>query len=351
MDINEFAELIERSHMSIDEKGKVTFTPRYPKDERRVAEIIAKNQMEHFSFTDLQALSKDFAPVYQARRKLQAKRAEEFSALSPKQIAELSTEQKLDYLDAVFPKWQEPDGLLKACSENEQNIKAALYGIKFPESFWKAEKKSAERYAALIAGQPKLCDAVKNWRQTSLNDKKEAIMQAAEVFEYVYGLAPKIEFFTEEQERAQLQAEGLNKDTHIYAAYQRGGTLYFNEDRLQESYNFFAVSVLLHEGTHLRQNMQSFNDKLVDRIFDCNMRYVAYYDRKKNDKQSAEYMDLYTANPIEVHAHAVQDYMEQRFTEISGIKKVEGAENAVADKIHNKAFAMAKIAQAGLREK
>ena len=351
MDINEFAELIERSHMSIDEKGKVTFTPRYPKDERRVAEIIAKNQMEHFSFTDLQALSKDFAPVYQARRKLQAKRAEEFSALSPKQIAELSTEQKLDYLDAVFPKWQEPDGLLKACSENEQNIKAALYGIKFPESFWKAEKKSAERYAALIAGQPKLCDAVKNWRQTSLNDKKEAIMQAAEVFEYVYGLAPKIEFFTEEQERAQLQAEGLNKDTHIYAAYQRGGTLYFNEDRLQESYNFFAVSVLLHEGTHLRQNMQSFNDKLVDRIFDCNMRYVAYYDRKKNDKQSAEYMDLYTANPIEVHAHAVQDYMEQRFTEITGIKKVEGAENAVADKIHNKAFAMAKIAQAGLREK
>lgn len=351
MDINEFADLIERSNMSVDEKGKMTFAPRYPKDERRVAEIIKNNKMEQFSFADLQKISKDFAPVYQAKRKLQAKRAAEFSALSPKQIAELSTEQKLDYLEAVFPKWQEPDGLLKACAENEQNIKAALFGIKFPESFWKAEKKSAERYAALIARQPEICNKIKNWRQTSLNDKKEAIKQAAEVFEYVYGVAPKIAFFTEEQERAKLQAAGLNKDTHIYAAYQRGGTLYFNEDRLQESYNFFAVSVLLHEGTHLRQNAQSFNDKLVDRIFDCNMRYVAYYDRKKNDKQSAEYMDLYTANPIEVHAHAVQDYMEQRFTEITGIKKVEGAENAVADKIHNKAFAMAKIAQAGLREK
>ena len=350
MDINEFADLIERSNMSVDEKGKMTFAPRYPKDERRVAEIIKNNKMEQFSFADLQKISKDFAPVYQAKRKLQAKRAAEFSALSPKQIAELSTEQKLDYLEAVFPKWQEPDGLLKACAENEQNIKAALFGIKFPESFWKAEKKSAERYAALIARQPEICNKIKNWRQTSLNDKKEAIKQAAEVFEYVYGVAPKIAFFTEEQERAKLQAAGLNKDTHIYA-YQRGGTLYFNEDRLQESYNFFAVSVLLHEGTHLRQNAQSFNDKLVDRIFDCNMRYVAYYDRKKNDKQSAEYMDLYTANPIEVHAHAVQDYMEQRFTEITGIKKVEGAENAVADKIHNKAFAMAKIAQAGLREK
>lgn len=349
MDINEFADLIERSNMSVDEKGKMTFAPRYPKDERRVAEIIKNNKMEQFSFADLQKISKDFAPVYQAKRKLQAKRAAEFSALSPKQIAELSTEQKLDYLEAVFPKWQEPDGLLKACAENEQNIKAALFGIKFPESFWKAEKKSAERYAALIARQPEICNKIKNWRQTSLNDKKEAIKQAAEVFEYVYGVAPKIAFFTEEQERAKLQAAGLNKDTHIYAAYQRGGTLYFNEDRLQESYNFFAVSVLLHEGTHLRQNAQSFNDKLVDRIFDCNMRYVAYYDRKKNDKQSAEYMDLYTANPIEVHAHAVQDYMEQRFTEITGIKKVEGAENAVADKIHNKAFAMAKIAQAGLR--
>lgn len=345
MDINEFADLIERCKMSVDEQGKMTFTPRYPKDERRVAEIIKNNKMEHFSFTDLQAISKNYAPLYQARRKLQAKRAEEFTSLSPKQIAELSTEQKLDYLEAVFPKWQEPDELLKVCAKNEQNIKAALYGIKFPESFWKAEKKSAERYASLIANQPEMCDKIKNWQQTSLADKKAAIMQAAEVFEYVYGVTPKITFFTEEQERAKLQAEGLNKDTHIYAAYQQGGTLYFNEDRLQESYNFFAVSVLLHEGTHLRQNAQSFNDKLVDRIFDCNMRYVAYYDRKKNDKQSAEYMDLYTANPIEVHAHAVQDYMEQRFTEITGIKKVEGAENAVADKIHNKAFAMAKIAQ------
>lgn len=345
MDINEFADLIERCKMSVDEQGKMTFTPRYYKDERRVAEIIKNNKMEHFSFTDLQAISKNFAPLYQTRRKLQAKRAEEFTSLSPKQIAELSTEQKLDYLEAVFPKWQEPDELLKVCAKNEQNIKAALYGIKFPESFWKSEKKSAERYASLIANQPEMCDKIKNWQQTSLADKKAAIKQAAEVFEYVYGVTPKITFFAEEQERAKLQAEGLNKDTHIYAAYQQGGTLYFNEDRLQESYNFFAVSVLLHEGTHLRQNAQSFNDKLVDRIFDCNMRYVAYYDRKKNDKQSAEYMDLYTANPIEVHAHAVQDYMEQRFTEITGIKKVEGAENAVADKIHNKAFAMAKIAQ------
>lgn len=351
MDINEFADLIERCKMSVDKQGKMTFTPRYHKDERRVAEIIKNNKMEHFSFTDLQALSKNFAPLYQARRKLQAKRAEEFTSLSPKQIAELSTEQKLDYLEAVFPKWQEPDELLKVCAENEQNIKAALYGIKFPESFWKAEKKSVERYASLIAGQSELCDKLKNWRQTSLNDKKEVVKQAAEVFEYVYGVAPKIEFFTEEQERAKLLAAGLNKDAHINAAYQQGDTLYFNEERLQQSDNFFAVSVLLHEGTHLRQDTQSFNDKSVDRIFDCNMCYVSYYDRKKNDKQSAEYMDLYAANPIEVHAHAVQDYMEQRFPEISGIKKVDGAENAVADKIHNKAFTMAKIAQADLREK
>lgn len=351
MDINEFADLIERCKMSVDEQGKMTFAPRYPNDERRVAEIIKKNKMEHFSFTDLQKLCKDFTPAYQARRKLQAKRAAEFSALSPKQIAELSTEQKLDYLEAVFPKWQEPDGLLKACAENEQNIKAALYGIKFPESFWKSEKKSAERYAALIARQPELCDKLKNWQQTSLADKKAAIMQAAEVFEYVYGLAPKITFFTEEQERAKLPAAGLSKDTHIYAAYRQGDTLYFNEDRMQQSDNFFAVSVLLHEGTHLRQNTQSFNDKSVDRIFDCNMCYVSYYDRKKNDKQSAEYMDLYAATQIEVHAHAVQDYMEQRFMEISGIKKMNGTENAVADKIHNKAFAMAKIAQTGLKEK
>ena len=72
MDINEFADLIERCKMSVDKQGKMTFTPRYHKDERRVAEIIKNNKMEHFSFTDLQAISKNFAPLYQARRKLQS---------------------------------------------------------------------------------------------------------------------------------------------------------------------------------------------------------------------------------------------------------------------------------------
>ena len=178
-----------------------------------------------------------------------------------------------------------------------------------------------------------------------MDNKKDVIRQAANIFEYVYGTAPKIEFFTEEQEKARQKNAGLNENAHINAAYYHKGKIHFNEERLQKSDNFFAVSVMFHEGTHLRQDCENFDNPLVKRIFDCDMNNVTLYENEINDRESANYKDLYAMQPDETHAHGLQEYMEQQLTEKTGIEKDRNTNSKEVKRIHNKAFSMAKLTQ------
>lgn len=277
MKIEDFEALMDTCKITMNENGKVIFTPWRDKDEERISKIIADNGLEKISLNDFNEIVAKHRSLYMVRQKLKQQKAEQFSAMTTKQIAELPLEQKIEYMEILFPRRQTVNETMEVCKKNEENIKACLFNIDFPKSFWDKEKKQADRYASLIANQPEITDRMKNWQETSLDNKKDVIRQAANIFKYVYGTAPKIEFFTEEQEKARQKNAGLNENAHINAAYYHKGKIHFNEERLQKSDNFFAVSVMFHEGTHLRQDCENFDNPLVKRIFDCDMNNVTFY--------------------------------------------------------------------------
>ena len=214
------------------------------------------------------------------------------------------------------------------------------------KDFWEEEKKLAERYASLIASDLDITDEMKNWQNASLSDKQFIIQQAGKAFKYVYGTSINIVFFTEKEERARKQAMGMSKDVHINAAYYKDGKLHFNLDRLKNSDNYFAVSVLFHEATHLRQECETFKDPLVERIFNCNLNFAAVYEDIISDKKSPTFKDFYTMQPGETHAHGLQEYVEQLIAEKTGIEKTHYTDlSAEIKNIHNKAYSMAKLTQ------
>lgn len=346
MNIDDFEYLMNSCTISLDENNSVHFAPLSYKAGKIVAKIIHDNALENLSLQGLQKIADEFKPQLLTRNKIKQVKAKEFALLSPDKVAGLALEKKLEYMEILFPLNQTVNELKTVCKENYENIRACLFNIKFPANFWDKEKKSAERYAALISNQPELTDKLKNWEHTSLDEKKDAVIQAGKVFEYVYGIKPEIVFTSTEEERAKNVAQGLSADAHINAAYQRGGKIYFNTDRLQESDNFFAVSVLFHEGTHLRQHFQTFEDAAVERIFNCNLVNASLYEDLADDKTAAEYKDLYVMQPSEVHACGLQEYVEQRLTEKTGINKVH-YKNPDKDvqKVHNKLFSMEKVSQ------
>ena len=180
-----------------------------------------------------------------------------------------------------------------------------------------------------------------------MEDKKAVIEKAGKVFEFVYGINPEVVYFPPpEEEKAKNRKLGLPEDTHINAAYQHEGRIYFNEERLQDSDNFFAISVLFHEGTHLRQHFETFKDPIVQRIFDCCLNNLTVYENLANDKKSADYKDLYAMQPSETHAHGLQEYVEQLITEKTGIQKTQHTQlDKETRNVHNKGFSMAKLAQ------
>ncbi len=346
MNLDEFEILMDKTKITMDDNGFVFFEPKCEKDKPKVDNIIKENQMENWSCKDLQALATKYAPLYQARKKLKQQKIERFSNSTPEQIANLSLEQKLEYIELLFPSTQTKDELMGVCQKNEENLKACLFNMDFPQSFWSNEKKLADRFVSLIASQPDIIDKLKNWRDTSLDDKKLMIQQVGKVFEYVYGIAPEVVFFTPEEEKAKRRKIGLNEDAPINAAYFSNGKIHFNEERLQSSDNFFAVSVLFHEGMHLRQHQSNFDDPLVQRIFDSNLTNINVYEDEINNKEAVSYRDLYAMQPSETHAHGLQEYVEQQITEKTGIDKVHYTDlGKEIENVHNKAFSMAKLTQ------
>lgn len=352
MNIEQYECLLDKCKITLDAADFVHFEPLTYKVGKEVEKIIAENRLENLGMPEFMELNEKYMPLYQARRKVKARKFDQFAQMNPQQVADLPLEKKLEYMEVVFPVNQTVNELKAVCAENKENIRTCLYGIDFPQSFWVKEKKSAERFAALVAEQPEIADKIKNWQNTTLEEKKAVINQAGKVFEYVYGIAPEVGYFTPDEERARNKANGMAEDAHIEAAYQFKGKVYFNEERLQNSDNLFAVSVLFHEGTHLRQHFETFENPLVERIFSCHMGNAATYEDIESNKKSADYMDLYALQPSEKHAHGLQKYVEQQLMEKMGVEKTHFTKlGKETSQIQNKAFSMAEITQYRSKQK
>lgn len=344
MKVEDFETLIENCKFFLDDE-KVRFVPYTIKDNKRVAKILIENKMTNISLDEFNKIAKQSMPLYQARKKLKQQQLNKYNAMSSDEISKLPMENKVEYLELLFPRNQTKENVDDICRNNEENIRACLFNLDFPQSFWQKEKEQAARYASLVANSPEISPKLKNWRDTSLDDKKEVIKQSLKIFEYVYGDAPKLEFYTEAQERERLVKLGYPEDVHINAANYHEGIISFNTDRLQDCDNFFAVSVPFHEGTHYRQDVQSFGDALVDRIFQSSAANLLAYDNEDNNKQGKNYKDLYTMLPFEVHAYGLQEYMENSLIENTGIQKSKNKDTPEVKHIHNKGYSMAKVNQ------
>lgn len=345
MNIEDFEFLMEACKILVAGDNKLSFEPYLFKDKYRVVDICKNNKLENISPDDFSNLAKDLFPLYQTRKKLRQKQIEDFSKFTPEQVSKLPLEEKVKYLELLFPRNQTKKDLMELCENNQDNLRACLFNMDFPRDFWKKEKQQADRFVSLVTTSQEIIDKIKNWKNVSLEDKKETIKQTAEIFKYVYGDAPKIEFFTEQQERERLKGLGYPDDVHINGADSGNGIIRFNEDRLQKSDNFFGVSVLFHEGMHFRQDTKSFGDPIVDRIFSLNVNHLNVYEDTLNNKNSSEYRDFYTMQPAEIHAYGLQEYMENNLIEKTGIQKTHNEDLLETRKIHNKGFSMAKLTQ------
>lgn len=347
MNLDDYEYLVERCRITLTDNNNVVFEP-YRNGDRLVSRIIKNNCLEALSMEDFQELGQRYGAQYNIRQKMKKQLADRISDMTIQEIGSLSLKQKLDYLDILFPAEQTKENLVATCEKNYEKIRVCLFNLDFSKDFWNDEMQKVERFSSLIADQPDIINRMKKGKNTTLDDKKDVIQQASRVFEYVYGIMPKIEYFTTAEEKERQKAEGFSKDTHVNAAYYNpsDGKIYFNEERLKDSDVFFAVSVLLHEGTHLRQDNISFGDAQINRMFNNFIGDVNIYEDLLNDKTSANYKDLYTMLPDEKHAYGVQQYMEQFLMEKIGIEKTNYAiGNKEAQKIHDKAFAMVAIAQ------
>ena len=341
MNYKEYEILVDCCQIMLDGEY-VFFNPRLGADKKVIDKIIANNELTNLSKGKFLEIASKYAPLYQTHKKLQKKQLEAYSQMSPQQIADLPLKDKINYIDLLFT--QNNEDFITACKNNEDRIKACMFNMNFSKSFWDKEKQQTDRYVALVANSPDMMNSIKNWKNSSLDDKKQAVLKSAEFFKYVYGDVPEVVFFTFEEERAERHRKGEDENAPIYAAYYNveDKKIHFNLERLQDSDNFFAFSVMLHEGTHFRQDTQNFEDPLINKIFHSHIRQAQLIDKN----EGIETLNFYTMQPEEIHAHGLQEYAENMLIERTGVEKQQFKSlDKKIQNIHNKAFSMAKISQ------
>jgi hypothetical protein len=107
-----------------------------------------------------------------------------------------------------------------------------------------------------------------------------------------------------------------------------------------------GVSVLFHEFTHKRQEETEFENPLINRLFACKTYNAVDYEMKNINLSSPEYGDIYSLMPQEMHAFAMQKYVEDNIANKTGIEKTQVQEAKDVKQVHNKSFAMAEIVKA-----
>ncbi len=306
-----------------------------------VAELIKKNQLENLSTKAWHNFWEEYMPTIQVRRKLREQKINDFKNKSSENIAQLSLKERIDYLEAIFHKYQTKGEMSDICSKNKDKLMTLLYGIKLPKDFWKSEDQQADRFVSLVAHNKKITDNMKNWHNISIEDKKETIKETVKIIGYVYGAPLEVGFYTSEEYR---KKENLDENAPVFGAYHQEGKLFFNTDRLENSDNYMGVSVVFHEFTHKRQKETKFEDPLINRLFACRVYNAVGYERINVDTSSPEYGDIYSLMPTEVHAYAMQKYVEDEITNKTGIEKTQAQETKDVRQVHDKSFAVAAIA-------
>lgn len=342
MNSSDFEDLISFSEIEVNpENGSIDFIA-YKGKETVIAQLIEDNQLENLSMTKFNELASQYIPIIQARKKLRDKKINDFKNTPSESIAKLSLEQKVEYLETIFHKHQTKDELSDICSQNKDKLKTLLYNIRLPDDFWKNEEQLADRFAALISNNQQVTENMKNWQDISIEDKKETMKETAKIIEYVYDTPLEIGFYTSDEFRKE---NNLDKNAPVFGAYQEKGKIFFNTDRLENSDNYMGVSVVFHEFAHKRQEETKFDNPLINRLFATETYKAFDYEMRNIDVSSPEYGDMYSLIPNEVHAHAMQKYVENKIAEKTGLEKTQVNETKNIKQVHDKSFAMADVSR------
>ena len=326
--------------MADPERNVVCFQP-YAGFEKVVSEVVEKKKLKNLSMEQFQEMAAKFQPLFATKRKLTATRIRNFENMTTKEIADLPLESKVDYIESLFYVGQTRDELDSLCSTNGDKLKALLSNITFPKEFWKKEEALATRFSSLVCSTPQITEGMKNWQNISLDDKKAVIQETAKVIEYVYGAPIEIGFFTPEEYRKQ---NNLDDKAHVFGAYAENGKIFFNTERL-EGDNFMGVSVLFHEFMHKRQHETDFGNPLINRLFDSKVYRAHSFEQQETNPTSQAYGDFYALMLHEVHAYAMQKFVEDQIVEKTGIYKIQENTSDTSKNMHEKAFAMSAVAK------
>ena len=228
-------------------------------------------------------------------------------------FAEISHEQKLDYLEAIAEQnWQGEN--IKELYENKtftNNLKACLFGVKPSDDMLKEERYKIGRFINFLkfSGiKEKIVDGGQGlgekWQSLGEDEKIGVVNDFVRAYTRIYGIDDVNEIVFRDGKEMTYSCCYREREKKIFMDRNM-----LSGDRIESQ---FLFPVLFHELTHHQQACLWCNDSEKYRIFNPlfnKFKASTYlYNRKDND-------EIYSLMPTEMHAYWSQREFEQKASE------------------------------------
>ena len=312
MNFEQFDQLLEygifRQFTADDGQAYVGVLPKEPYYERKVDKVvdalIERGEDYPILLDKFMEMAQKYTPLHQQ------KTAEAFNILetqSPEEISRLSPYKRLGILEKIIPTQPTLQDIEKL-KPHADKVEQLMFGLKFPEQFFKDEERLAMSFVNRLQFIPHLKENIKNWQQLETAEQQQCIQKISDMFCQTYGIEPlKINFYTKEEYNEGLKKQGLPpvEIPPTGTATLSTRTIDFCADRMKECDNYVPIYLTFHEALHISQQERSFPDyPLAERLLQHKFTFLKLVSEK-----------AYLLDPTEIHAYRMDSLVQTKAQE------------------------------------
>lgn len=244
-------------------------------------------------------------PFCEKQKVIRERRLKKFKKHKPSDFADMSMEQKIQYIDAIANINKSKEEQYEYFYETHRNLMACLFSIQPSKQFLLEEQRDLNHFMNALIGSG-LDKAIKEVDKCTLKQRKQDLQDFAHLFCKIYKISEPELRFKENEMSGQFCPTGT-----IYndGKFEIKGIININEQLLQDSADdkWKNFGILFHELMHARQFRWEFS---LDEKYSPFTKVCKFPDDFTSYNQAFD-LEIYRLQPKEGHAY----YMQWKFNE------------------------------------
>lgn len=306
-------------------KGKqyAVIEPKFPKYQAKLDLLLGSITFP--SIEEWNKLSRELRPKLKENNRIRHELAvRKLTGMSNEKIAALNNKQRLEILDGLLQDVLGRD--METFRQNKETIstykdqlKILLFGIRLPQEFLDREKARCEQFCHRLQSVPRLKEDLESWQHLEFAERKDLSQNIINAFNASYRTAVELRFFNQREWQEKQESKAADTDLNkMKTAYTEGSTILISREKIAHCDNLAVPALIFHEALEIARRHEDWSRfPLIDKLSESKFAYLALGKD-----------ELYTMNPMAVHAYEMDTLVADFLLDKMKIKFIENPRSA-----------------------